>query len=51
MLLITLFQAVQSALKAMRIERQLSHLDDRTLADIGLTRSGILAAAMEKATA
>jgi uncharacterized protein YjiS (DUF1127 family) len=50
MLLLTIFQAIQNALRAMRYERQLSRLDDRMLADIGLTRSGILAAAMDKAT-
>lgn len=50
MLLLTVFQAVRSALKAMRIERELSRLDDRTLAGLGLTRSGILAAAVDRAT-
>lgn len=50
MLLLTLLKALLTALAAMRIERELRRLDDRMLADLGLTRSGILAYAMDKAT-
>jgi uncharacterized protein YjiS (DUF1127 family) len=49
MLLISMFQAVQSAFRILKIERQLSRLDDRMLADIGLTRSDILKTAIKMA--
>ncbi len=49
MLLISMFQAITTALRVIKIERELSRLDDRMLADIGLTRSGILAAAIKAA--
>lgn len=47
MFLITLFQALQTAFRALKIERELSRLDDRSLADMGISRSDILRRAMK----
>jgi uncharacterized protein YjiS (DUF1127 family) len=49
MLLLLIFQAVQSAIRTLRIERSLSRLSDEQLAARGLNRSQILARAFDLA--
>lgn len=49
MFVFIVFQAVQSAVRAMRIEHSLSRLSDAELAARGLNRSQILAHAMKSA--
>ena len=49
MLIMVIFQAVQSAIRTMRIERSLSRLSDAQLAARGLNRSQILAHAFDLA--
>jgi hypothetical protein len=49
MFIFVMFQAVQSAVRAMRVEHALSRLSDQQLAARGLDRSQILAHAMKVA--
>lgn len=49
MILTFLIHAIRSHIKARNTERALMSLDDRTLADIGLSRSAIKAVAIETA--
>jgi hypothetical protein len=49
MFIFVMFQAVQSAVRAMRIEHSLSRLSDKELAARGLNRSQILSHALNHA--
>ena len=49
MILTSLIHAIRTFLKARATERALMSLDDRALADIGLSRSEIKAVALETA--
>ena len=49
MILTFLIHAIRSHMKARSTERALMSLDDRTLSDIGLSRSQIKAVAIETA--